>query len=336
MRSRRLRAGRLRGMCVGVVGSIAILALAVVPADGKAASPVLEFVAPAAPFPIGFTAEGGSVTAAMTDFEPVVHCTGSHGEGEVTGPRTALSHYVFMGCTAQGGAENGHECKSAGAEDEEIKTGTIEAELVFIDQATRQVGMLLNPSGGIYMNFECGGESVKGSGPFLSPVGPIDKEATSFTASLSRSGAMQTPDEYETANGEKRQAIPVGERGVNPPVPTGVELSFAIHTSASLEIKAVTGEEIEARQREEEAATSAAKKRKEEEAAAAAKKHQEEEAAAIAAAKKRREEARAKSRRRHLSKALEQCRKASSKQKRTRCEQRVKKKYRAQPKQGAQ
>jgi len=333
------------GACVAA--SIAVLVPSVVSAQAKAVSPVLEFVSPASDFPIGFTADGGEVTAALAGFDTVVHCTESQGEGEVIGPRAALAEYVFTGCETQGGSEGGEECKSDGADAEEIRTGTIEAELVYIDQAKHEVGMLLNPGGGNYMNFKCGGASIKAYGPFLSPVGPINEERTSFTATLSRSGATQTPGEYENAIGEKRKAIPMGERGVNPLATTGVELSFAIHPSASLEIKAVTAAEIEAQQREDEAAAAAAaKKRQDEEAAAAAaaKKRQGDEAAAAAAAVKRQEDEAAAAaaamrrqeeearterlrRARLLSKGLLRCRNAQSKHKRVRCEKRVKKRY---------
>lgn len=40
--------------------------------------------------------------------------------------------------------------------------------------------------------------------------------------------------------------------GGKTPATTGLELSFAIHTSAALEIRAVTAAEIEAKQRDEE------------------------------------------------------------------------------------
>ena len=168
------------------------------------------------------------------------------------------------------------------------------------------------------MTFKCGGELVKASGPFLSPVGPINTEATSFTATLSRLGAVQTPNEYENALGEKRTAIPMGEREGHPPATTGVELDFTIHTDVLLQIKAITAAEIEARRHEDEAAAAAAKKRR-----------QEDEAAAAVAARER-QEAEAKLervRRALLSSSLKQCRKTPSKHKRARCEKRVKKQY---------
>ena len=343
MESRRLRGGQIRGTCISALVLMAALALTVMPGHAKAASPVLEFVAPGASFPIDFSATGGPVSAALAGFDTEVHCTDSEGDGAITGPRSTVSNYVFTGCVGVGGGKDGTQCQSEGADPEEITAEAIEADLVFIDQAKHEVGMLLNPDGGVYMNFKCGGELVEASGPFLSPVGPINQEVTSFTATLSRLGAVQTPSEYENALGEKRQAIPMGKREANPLATTGVELAFTIHTSASLQVKAITAAEIEAKQREEEAA--AAKKRQDEEAAtaAAAKKRQEEEAATAAAAKKRQEEEAAAAaatrmrqeeevkserlRRALLSSTLKQCREAQSKPRRVRCEKRAKKKY---------
>jgi hypothetical protein len=329
MGPRGLRVRQLGAICVGV--AILVAAVAVLPGHSKAASPseaVLEFVTPA--FPVHFTAEGGEVTAALTGFNTVVHCAGSSGEGEITGPRTALSNYVFTGCETRTGTEGGRPCQSEGADTEEIRSGEIEAELVFISQLTHSVGMLLAPDGGVYLSFECGGEPVVAIGPFLSPVGPINTASTSFTADLHRAGATQTPDQYEGANGEPLPAIPTGERNHQPPVSTGVELGFTIHTGAPLEVKAVTATEIEDKRRTEQALAEAEAKRRQDEAARAAaeKQHQEEESVINAAAQKRlAEEAAAKNRARHLTKALKQCRKIKPRPQRTRCESRAKKKF---------
>jgi hypothetical protein len=324
----RSRASRFRGIYVCVAALVAASALAVAPAGANAASPVLEFAAPAAAFPIDFTADGGEVTAALDEFEgTIVRCSDSHGEGVVAGPRSAFSRYFFTGCEAEGGTHDNQECETPGADPKEIQSELIEAELVFIDQAKHEVGMLLNPGEDTYIEFECGGEAVDGFGSFLSPVGPLNQQTTSFTAELTRDEATQVPNEYENANGEKLPAIPMGEREGHPAATTGVELSFSILTDSPLAIKAITAAEVaeaEAKKQEEEAA---AKKRQEEEAAT--KKHQEEEATA---AKKHQEEEQAKQerlkRRRQLSKALTQCRQGQPpKHKRMRCEKRAKKKY---------
>lgn len=297
------RGGNLRGVWIGLAVLISVLIPAVVAGQAKAASPILEFTS-ASPFPIPFTADGGQVTAAMTDFDAEVHCNASHGAGTITGPRSTVSTYAFTECETLGGAKGGQPCESAGAEPNEIKSGPIQANLVFIDQARREVGMLLNPFGGTYLDFECGGESVKALGSFLAPVGPVNQPATAFTASLGRLGTMQIPNEYEGASGERLKAIPTGEREGQPAAATGVSLSFTIHPSAPLAIKAITAAEIEAKQRAEEEA--------------ARKRHEEE------LAKGRRE-----LEHKRLAKALKNCRtKIDSKHKRIRCENRAKRKHR--------
>ncbi len=116
------------------VSALAIIVLAslLMAGSASAASPVLEFVSPGG-LPVGFTSEGGPVVAELANFETVVHCTGSSGDGEITGPRSTVSKYEFTGCVAQQGSSV--ECKSEGANPEEIKTGSIAAELVYLDQA---------------------------------------------------------------------------------------------------------------------------------------------------------------------------------------------------------
>jgi hypothetical protein len=284
----------------------AAAALFVVPAGASAASPVLEFVVPGNTFPVSFNTAGGEVTAEGFS-GAVMTCARSSGQGEITGPRRAVAKFEFTECkTASPGS---HKCESKGAGVEEIKTGLIEAELVYISQKNREVAVLLNPRGGTYMGFECGGVPARGEGPFLAPGAPLNTETTSFTTTLSKSGGVQTPDEYEGAGGEKLKAIPWGEKNNNLMLePTGVESTITVTTAEPVEVRTITAEEVEAKQREE------AKKReeavqvlettlkKQEEALKKAeehtkqvgeetKKHEEELNAQIVAIKKHQEEA---------------------------------------------
>jgi hypothetical protein len=270
-----------------------MLTVLLMPGSASAASPVLEFVTPGKSLPVSFTSEGGPVLAELAGFETVVHCTGSSGQGQITGLRSTVSEYVFMGCVAMKGATFESTCNSAGAGPEEITTGPIAAELVYLNQAKGEVGILLNPGGGVYMSFECGGILTKASGPFLSTITPVNTEASSFTATLAESGAMQTPNEYENLAGEKLKATPEGEKGSSGPVTTGVATTITVHPSVPVEIRAISAAEVEAKQREAEAkqhdeeakaAAAAAAKRQQEEAAAK-KRHDEE----VEAANKRRE-----------------------------------------------
>jgi hypothetical protein len=334
--------------------SLMAAAALLLPASAGAAERVLEYVIPSRHFPVAFTTEGGALGAQMAGFERLVHCAASHGEGEITGPRSTVSRYTFTGCATEHGAVA--KCKSQGANEEEIRTGPIEATLVYIDQARREVGELLNPDGGIYIAFECGGETAEGRGPFLAPVAPVNTEAATFTATLTQAGSLQSPDEYENELGEKRIAIPEGRRGSHEWVSTGVESTFTVHSTAPGLIKSVTSEEIEAKRheeesarqqqlrREEEAITSAANQRHHEEeaaTAAASQRHQEEAAAATAGRKRHEEEAAAAARKRQeeeakpkatptraqlLARALHKC-KLLPKKRRGQCEASAHKKY---------
>jgi hypothetical protein len=267
------------------VSIVAIALLLVVPAGASATSPVLEFVVPGNHLPVSFKTTSGPVTAEMANFANLVHCAASSGEGEITGPRSTVSKYTFTGCVTEGASTK--KCHSAGANEEEIKAGPIDAELVYIHQAKHEVAMLLNPGGGTYIAFECGGESAEGSGRFLAPGSPVNEAASVFTVTLKQSGSLQTPDEYEGAAGEELKAIPMGEHGGGQLVTTGVEATFTVQTSVPVDVKAISTEEVEAKY-EEEAAT----KKLEEEAAATTKKLEEE----AAATKQREEEAAAKKR----------------------------------------
>jgi hypothetical protein len=326
---------------------IAAAALLAVPAGASAASPVLEFVVPGHSLPVKFTTESGPLTAEMAGFTSLVHCTASSGEGEITGPRSTVSEYRFTGCVTEGGSNT--ECQSAGAGKEEIRTGPIEADLVYINQAKHEVAMLLDPGGGTYIAFDCGAKSAEGRGPFLAPVSPINTEASVFTATLSQSGSMQTPDEYEGAGGERLTAIPMGEHDGGALVTTGVEATFTVHPSAPGYIRAISAVEVlteeHARQVGEEAAAkeaaaAAAAKKQQEEAAAAGARKQQEEAAAAAAKKKQEEEAAANKKReaektkpkpltqsQKLSRALKQCKRDKSQKARARCVLKAEKKY---------
>jgi hypothetical protein len=248
----RVVVGSLRGRCAVAVALVAATALMLGPAGASAASPVLEFVVPGNTFPVSLTTEGGEVTAEGFS-GAVMTCAHSSGQGEITGPRRAVAKFEFTECkTASPGSQ---KCKSEGAGPEEIKTGRIEAELVYISQQNREVAVLLNPRGGTYMKFECGATPARGEGPFLAPGAPLNTETTSFTTTLSKSSmaeGLQTPDEYEGTGGEKLKAVPLGEKENNLTLePTGVESTIMVTTAEPIEVRAITTEEVEAKQREE-------------------------------------------------------------------------------------
>jgi hypothetical protein len=336
---------KTRPSVLAALTTIVVAVALLVPAYASAASPVLEFVAPGHSLPVRFTTESGSVRAVMAGFRYTVHCSASHGEGEITGPRTAVASYAFTGCVAEVGGRIETTCKTEGAGAEEITTGRINAELVYIDQARHQVGILLNPGGGTFISFRCSGEAAEGQGPFLSTVSPINTVTTSFATPLSETATVMTPNEYENARGETQLAIPLGTHGSgNPLVPIGVDAGIIVTPSVPVEVKAISAAEVEASQREEAAQKKSQEDAKQQEEVlntlhqeeAANKRLQGEvsaQAAAIKslqeeAAKKKLEEARkARSRRAQLlAKALKQCQR-QPKRKRAACRAKAHKRY---------
>lgn len=325
----------LWGRFVVIAALVAVLtaaaALAAPRVEAAPASPILEFVAPS--FPVPFTAEGGAVTAVLANWDTVLHCDDSEGSGQITGPRSTVSHYVFTGCNTQGGEAGGAECHSAGAELEEIRSSEIKADLVYINQLTHQVGMLLAPDGGDYLTFDCGIE-VNAIGPFLSPVGPIDQVAQTFTATLARVGSTQVPDQYEGPGGELLPAVPTGEVGTHPPAATGVELGFTVRTSVPIQIKALSSADIELARLNDELATLATKRHEEQEARDAAARTEADQRLREAIAAKKRQEERAREalqRGRKRAKRLRRCRKLIHPARRTRCEEKATKRYAGNP-----
>jgi hypothetical protein len=309
MRSRPIRFLSSRRVAAALAATA--MAALLVPASASASpSPVLEFATPSKAFPVHFTTESGAVKAELAGFNSVVHCAASQGEGEITGPRSTVSHYSFTGCVTEGATKA--KCKSAGAKEEEIVSEKIESELVYIDQAKDEVGMLMNAGGGVYMAFACGGELVVATGSFVAPVSPLNTETTSFTATLSESQSVQIPDAYENASGVVLHAIPFGQRGSHEAVPTGVEATIVIHPSVPVTVRAVTTAQMEAKQREEarqeEAKRTEAVIAKLREEAAADKQREESLSAQIAALEMRlKAKPKAPTRAQLLAKALKQC-----------------------------
>jgi phage shock protein A len=172
---------------------------------------------------------------------------------------------------------------------------------------------------------------------------------------------VQTPDEYEGAGGEKLKAIPLGEKNNNLLLePTGVESTITVTTAEPVEVRAITAEEVEAKQGEEAKKLQEALQKQEasvkrlEEAlkkgeehasqlAGEAKKHEEEATAQLAATvKKYQEEVAATkkqlaaieakiqppTRAQLLAKALKACQKQPKKKQRAQCVASAHKKYR--------
>jgi hypothetical protein len=278
---RRLLRGGGTGAAITAMAIAAMAVALMAPVAGANTPAVLEYVS-AKPLPVEFTGASGAVTVEDEGGTGALHCVASSSKGEIVGPRQAILESVYTECSTEAEGKT-FACQSSGASAGEIKTGALETELVYIDKAEEKIGMVLNPKGGKYVAYECGGIPAEGRGSIISSITPVNQATTSFTQVFSQSHGAQVPAEYETANGEKHKAIAEGSVEGFSVGTTGTEATNTTKTVEPLEIK------VEPEKQSEEKHEESSNVKKQEEEAAATKKRQEEETA-----KKRAEEEAAK------------------------------------------
>jgi hypothetical protein len=269
---------RDRGLAVAIIGA---LALALTPAVAGAAPAVIEYVPAGKSFPVEFHSASGPVSVELAGGAGTLDCTASSGAGQITGPRASNLEITYTGCTTDGGAVKCQSTVTAG----EIESGRLQAELVYLNRAKQEIGVVLNPTGEKYAVHECSGSpgvEAGASGAILARLEPVNQPGgMTFTESFDQLAGSQIPQEYEAASGEKHQAMPEGFLGETE-YQSGTQATSTITTVEPVDIKVVAGlsplEEAEGKQSEEQAQ---AKKFKEDaESAEAAQKQQQAEAAA--------------------------------------------------------
>jgi hypothetical protein len=120
-----------------------------------------------------------------------VECEGETNRGEAEGKnKIANIEVTFFGCSIEGFLP----CNSAGAASEEIVVNTLHGKLGWINKASKQVGVLLEPQAGKhakFAEFECGEGFVK------TVVGVGNKKEGSFYLSSGCIGTCEgaTPEE---------------------------------------------------------------------------------------------------------------------------------------------
>jgi hypothetical protein len=307
---------RDRGLAVAVVGG---LALALTPAVADASPAVLEYVPAGQHFPVEFHTTSGPVSVELAGGAGTLDCTASSGIGQITGPRASNLEITYTGCTADAGAV---KCQSTVTEGE-VESGRLQAELVYLNRAKQEIGVVLNPTGEKYAVYECSGSpgvEAGASGAILARLEPVNQPGgMTFAESFDQLAGSQIPQEYETASGEKHMATPKSFLGETE-YQSGTQATDTVTTLEPVDIKVVAGlnpiEEAEAKESEEQArekkfdeasesaqtaqkqqqTEAAEKKLEEEQALAAAEKHGAEAAAASTARRSREEEAKAATR----------------------------------------
>jgi len=134
---------------------------------------------------------------------------GVTGEGSFTSAKTLTSALTLTGCKLETLFGN-TGCNSTGAAAEEIKTGSLEAELVYTSKAAKEVALVFNYRGtAIFATATCNTAKVEvKQGPIV-PITPINTSTKTHTLSFTTLNGVQTPTQYENGLGEKIHYVPL-------------------------------------------------------------------------------------------------------------------------------
>jgi hypothetical protein len=134
---------------------------------------------------------------------------GVTGEGSFTSAKTLTMALTLTGCREEV-LGNSVACSSAGAAVEEIKTGALEAKLVYTSKAAKEVALVFNYRGtAIFATATCNTAKVEVKQGPIAPITPINTSTKTHTLSFNTSNGVQTPTQYENGLGEKIHYVPL-------------------------------------------------------------------------------------------------------------------------------
>jgi uncharacterized membrane protein YtjA (UPF0391 family) len=145
-----------------------------------------------------FYSESGAGTL-ETEKGEKVECTDDLDIGEITGERSVRTVVKFTGCK---GPLASH-CQTAAAKEGEIITKTLAGKLVYIDEATKEVGIALAPASGTeFVSFECVGlfgikATLKVRGSVIGALTPTNTKTSTFALAFKQTKGVQEPTTYE-------------------------------------------------------------------------------------------------------------------------------------------
>lgn len=156
----------------------------------------------------GFTSEGtGGPYVLETKSGNKIECSTLSNTGKVTGLKTDTVKVLFDGCKSVLLDEPCTSTVPKGKEEGDIETTELASELVYINKAKKEVGIVLKPKGTAnFTTFECSGIKIEVKGSVIGVITPINKLVTppaKFTLAFTQEKGVQKPTEYENEKGEK-------------------------------------------------------------------------------------------------------------------------------------
>jgi hypothetical protein len=172
-----------------------------------------------------FTTSGKSITL-ETVAGAKLKCAASSGSGEYTGTKSATLAVTLSGCKNELSKQ---ACQSSGAGAGEIRLGSLNATLGFIqdevlelDNLSYSIGWALS-GGSTLVQGQCGAnaEALVLSGAVIGKMGSIDKMTPAYNLQFEGKGGVQKPESFEE---EPKQTLTatVGGQGAQPADLSGI------------------------------------------------------------------------------------------------------------------
>jgi hypothetical protein len=206
---------------IGLCLMAAFVVAAVVASAASAAKP--EWLG----YPLHFTSLGVLLSKLKAGGTSVT-CTHVDNLGFITGPQSGWVLVTFLGCKLA----SKFACKSASANEEEIKTSLLNMTLGYVNKKNKEAGVALAASGSL-AEFSCNDEGVpfpavvKGS--VIGAITTPNVKASEFKLTFAESGGKQAIQEFEK---ESKDTLEVSLNGGV--FEEGVETSEDTITTAGL------------------------------------------------------------------------------------------------------
>jgi hypothetical protein len=168
-------------------------------AAGMATAAKPEFLPANGKFPVKFTSHSGP--GSLKNGALAIECKSETDKGEITGTKTVTDTIDFEKCDALGLAMH-----SLGDSGETILT-TVTGELCYINEAKKEVGLLLTPTAKVHIEVPAAGELILLLGSVTGALTPINVSTLEFRLLFKEVGGAQN-----LGCGEKVEAL---DSGVN-------------------------------------------------------------------------------------------------------------------------
>lgn len=130
-----------------------------------------------------------------------VECTSDRANGRIVGVKEVSGVSItFFGCKEP---KIVAKCNTTGSKEGEITTNLVKGKIGYIEMATQKVGMLLEPEGTKFVEFECTATTkIKVEGSVIGEVSPVNVMGRVGELSYKQTTGVQAITKFEGESGE--------------------------------------------------------------------------------------------------------------------------------------